>query len=136
MHLGDSVIIRLGDSVIIRLGDSVIIRLGDSVVIRLATGRLGCNIGDDPTGRLGDVPVMAVCATPNQTLICSSYCHWPVTDEDSMHPGPPSRGQHASVQHSSSVTCSTAVLLGVPARPMFVDMHANTNVELLGRPPT
>jgi hypothetical protein len=80
---GDSVMHRLGDSVEIRLGDSVKIRLGDSVITRL---------GDS----LGDVPIMVVCAIPNQTLLCSSYCHWPVTDEDSMHPDPSSREQHIS----------------------------------------
>jgi hypothetical protein len=33
-------------------------------------------------------------------------------------------------------TDTVLVLLGVPARPMFVKMHANSNGELLGRPLT
>jgi hypothetical protein len=31
---------------------------------------------------------------------------------------------------------AVVVLLGVPARPMFVNIHANINGELLGRPLT
>ena len=31
---------------------------------------------------------------------------------------------------------AVVVLLGVPARPMFVNIHANVNGELLGRPLT
>jgi hypothetical protein len=90
------------------LGDSVMYRMGDSVVFRM-NGRLS----GVPNGRLGAL----------FPYWCSPGAIRPFLQPiDTFHAGPRCGGG--------------AGLLGVPARPVFVNTHANINRELLGRPLT
>jgi hypothetical protein len=98
---------------IIRLGGSVITRLGDSVITR-RTGRLG----DNPTGRLGGNSTGRATRC-SFSLLVFARCNTPLFAIDTVHVRPGD---------------AVVVLLGVPARPTFVDIHANTKGGLLGRP--